>query len=107
MSCEPGRTSAYSEDLRWRMVWQREAIGLPRSVVASNLGVDESTVFRTLQLFHSTGSVAKRKYPTDRAARILTSPCQLLILDLVIQRPGIYLHEIQQVLDFVLSLLIT
>ena len=99
MSCEPGRTSAYSEDLRWRMVWQREAIGLPRSVVASNLGVDESTVFRTLQLFHSTGSVAKRKYPTDRAARILTSPCQLLILDLVIQRPGIYLHEIQQELE--------
>ena len=99
MSCEPGRTSAYSEDLRWRMVWQREAIGLPRSVVASNLGVDESTVFRTLQLFHSTGSVAKRKYPTDRAARILTAPCQLLILDLVIQRPGIYLHEIQQELE--------
>ena len=23
-SCEPARTSAYSEDLRWRMVWQSE-----------------------------------------------------------------------------------
>ena len=23
-SCEPMRTSAYSEDIRWRIVWQRE-----------------------------------------------------------------------------------
>ena len=25
-SCEPKRTSAYSEDLRWRMVWERECL---------------------------------------------------------------------------------
>jgi len=30
-SCEPMRTSAYSEDIRWRMVWQREVQGSPWS----------------------------------------------------------------------------
>ena len=28
MSCEPGRKSAYSSDLRYRMVWQRIAMKL-------------------------------------------------------------------------------
>ena len=80
-------------------MWQREAIGLPCLVIARNLGVDESTVFWTIQLFYLHGSVAKKKYPAQRAARILTSPCQLLILDLVVQRPGSYLHEIQKELE--------
>ena len=42
-SYEPQRTSAYSDDLRWRMVWQCEALGLKYSDVASNLGVDSAT----------------------------------------------------------------
>ena len=95
-SCEPGRTSAYSEDLRWRMVWQREALGLTNHAICRNLSVDKSTVVRTLELFHSTGSAAKRPYPTDRAYRELTSPGQLFILNLVLQRPGMYLQEIQK-----------
>ena len=28
MSINPKKTSAYSEDLRWRMVWQKEGLGL-------------------------------------------------------------------------------
>ena len=59
------------------------------------MGVDKSTVIRTLQLFYSSGSVAKRAYPKDKAFRKLSVPAQLLILHLVAQRPGIYLHEIQ------------
>ena len=42
-SCEPGRTRAYGEDLRWRIVWQREALGKKCKDVASNLGVDPAT----------------------------------------------------------------
>ena len=43
-SCEPPRTSAYSEDLRWRMVWQSELPGYSQQTIAQNLGVDQSTV---------------------------------------------------------------
>ena len=57
-SCEPGRRSAYSEDLRWKMVWQSEGLGLPNRIVAKNLCVDSSTVSRTLAVFRATGSVS-------------------------------------------------
>ncbi len=81
------------------MVWQREALGLLNREVAKNLCVDTSTVSRTMVLFHATGSVTKRTYPKDRASRKLTMPCQLLILNSVIQSPGIFLHEIQKKIE--------
>ena len=46
-------------------------------------------------------AVYKRPYPKERAFRKLTSSCQLLIFHLV-QRPGIYLHEIQSELSSLL-----
>ena len=101
-SCEPGRTSAYSEDLRWRMVWQREALEYTYNAITRNLGVDSSTVARTLELFNTSGSVSKRPYPKGRAFQKLTVPVQLLILHLAVQRPGIYLHEIQELSEFLL-----
>lgn len=104
MSCEPGRSSAYSEDMRWRMVWQREALGYTYGQIAQNLCVDKSTVSRTLELFYTTGSVSKRPYPKDKAFRKVTMPAQLLILQLVLDKPGIYLHEIQKELETILLL---
>ena len=98
-SYEPERTSAYSEDLRWRMVWQREALQYGYDNIGSNLGVDRSTVIRTVALFRATGTVSKKEYPKERAARELTTPAQLFVLNLVVQRPGIYLHEIQEELE--------
>ena len=92
-SYEPERTSAYSEDLRWRMVWQREALQYGYEDIGSNLG---STVIRTVALFRATGTVSKKEYPKERAAR---TPAQLFVLNLVVQRPGIYLHEIQEELE--------
>ena len=65
-TCEPGRKKAYSEDLRWRMVWQRDVMGLKLREVAENLSVDISTVHRITKLFHNTGSIMKRAYPKDR-----------------------------------------
>ena len=94
-SIESTRSSAYSEDIRWRMVWQTEALGHNYSEVARNLCVDQSTVCRTVSLFHETGRVTKRSYPKEKAHRILTTPAQLLILHLVCQTPGILLREIQ------------
>lgn len=93
-TCELGRRSAYSEDLRWRIVWQREVLGYKYGQVASNLNVDVSTVWRIVKLFQETGCVDKKKYPQQRAFRKLTTPLQLTVLHLVLERPGIYLREI-------------
>lgn len=98
-SCEAHRSSAYHEDLRWRMIWQREALGLSYHEVAKNLGVDMSTIRRTLKIFKTTGNVRKRPYPKERCTRKLTLPAQLLILQLVIQKPTMYLNEIQSELE--------
>ena len=95
-TCEPKRCSAYSEDLRWRMVWQREVLDLKYEEIAKNLNVDASTVCRTVQLFHETGFVTKREYPKECLPRKLTEPVQLYILHLVLSKPGIYLHELQK-----------
>ena len=96
MSINYGKTSAYSEDLRWRMVWQREGLRLSLQVVANNLGVDRSTVSRVVSLFKATGSVQKWPYPKDaRPNRKLSKTVQLTILNTVLQRPGIYLSELR------------
>ena len=103
-SFEKLRGSAYSEDLRWGMVWQREALGYTYAKIAENLCADKSTVFRTLNLFLTTGSVSKRPYPKERAFRKLTDPAQLLIFHLCLSRPGIYLREIRDELLSVLEI---
>lgn len=101
---EPTRSSAYDEDLRWRMVWQREALGHSYEVIAKNLCVDKSTVWRTVALFQETGQVTKKPYPKERAFRKLTTPGQLLIFHLVCENPGITLTEIQSKLKEALIL---
>lgn len=102
-SCEPARCSAYSNDLRWRMVWQTEALGLSNEQAAKNLGVDKSTVSRMRHKFLTSGSIEKKVYPKDKAYRKLTSVAQLLVLHLVLQKPGVLLSEIQNELTSVLA----
>ena len=92
-SCEPWRQTAYDEGLRWRMVWQREALGYTYSAI---LNVDEATVLHTLGLFQNTGRVSKKSYCTSDTNRVLTSAAQLYVLNLVVSKPGIYLREIQK-----------
>ena len=50
-SYEPARSSAYSDDLRWRMVYQRMALGLTFDQISKNLGVDKSTAQITVTQF--------------------------------------------------------
>ena len=102
-ACEPARKSAYSNDLRWRMVWQLEVLGYKLKRVASNLCVDMSTVHRITQQFKTTGTVDKKQY-TARTPIKLTKPVQFTVLHLILQKPGIYLWEIQQELAWLFGL---
>lgn len=98
-SCEPWRQTAYDNDLRWRIVWQGEALGYTYSVIARNLNVDKATVLRILRLFRNTGQVSKKSYHASDTSRVLTSAAQLFVLNLVVSKPGIYLREIQTELN--------
>lgn len=69
-SCEERYTKAYSEDLRWRMIYQVHVLGKTHRETASCLNVDPSTVSRMLALFDTTGSVAKRKYPDSHGNQL-------------------------------------
>ena len=101
-TCEPSRSSAYSEDIRWRVVWQSEALGYKPSEIASNLNIDASTVRRVIHIFLSTGTVNKRPY--QRACRVITEPVKLFIFTLLLQRPGILLREITSEVEKALGL---
>ena len=71
-SYEPGRTCVYSKDLRWRMVYQRLGMGLSLKMVGENLGVDQSTIHRTVELFLKLGDVEKKKYEGNNVRRKVT-----------------------------------
>ena len=95
MSCEPARTRAYHPDLRWRMVYQTKVLSYPVKKVSENLCVDQSTVRRTLKLFDTTGLVEKKMYPDNHGGPKLCKADQLHILELVLEKPGVYLHELK------------
>ena len=95
-SCEPRRKRAYSNDLRWRMVWQREVLDYTYEEVARNLNVDVSTVWRVVELFRDYGAVDKKHYSRSDTSKKLTPPLELYLLHAVMLNPGIYLRELQQ-----------
>ena len=99
VSYEPARSSTYSDDLRWRMVYQRMALGLTFDQISKILRVDKTTAQRTVTLFKTTGSIHKQPYPKEKASRKLTPPAQMYILHPTLQKPGIHLHEIQKELE--------
>ena len=94
-SCENNRTQAYSEDLRWRMIYRVMMLHESYRAVGVHLNVDSSTVWRTVSLFKETGNVCKRNYPANSGTQKLTEIDKLIILEAVLDRPGIYLHEVK------------
>ena len=56
-SCKSARTEAYSNDLRWRMVYQRCMLGLTYEEIVSQLSVNPSTVWCAVQRFEEHGMV--------------------------------------------------
>ena len=97
-SYDSKRASAYSNDLRWRMVWQREVLGMTNREVAANLGVDTTTVWRTVKLFKETGTVQPKTPPG--AVKKLSSATEFTIASEVLNRPGIMLHELLHRIGF-------
>ena len=95
MSYEPSRSKAYDSDLRWRIVYQRFALEYSVQKVSENLGVSQSTVRRIGSLFVSTDGVDPKVDPDKgQALKALSSYDEFYIMELVLEKPGIYLREI-------------
>ena len=93
-SCEPGRTKAYSIDIRWRVIWQRLGMGLRFREIAHRLNIAVGTAYNTYKLFKLTGSVDKKKVRRRPEQCKLDHHHQLYIVGVVIENPSMYLREI-------------
>ena len=78
-SCESSHCSAYSKDLHW-CIYQCLGLDFSYRKVASNLGIDPSTVSCVVKRFQCTGSVTKKKYDSSTLPRKLTDIEQRLVL---------------------------
>ncbi len=63
-TAQPQRTSPYSDELRWRMVYQSYGLNLRYRQIAANLNVDLSMVSRVISRYEETGDVSKKRHPT-------------------------------------------
>lgn len=86
---------AYSNDLRWRIVWKHLFLKMDAEYVARMMYVSPRSVYRYTERFLATGDVklfAKKNGP----ARELSEYEQFFLAQLVLSKPGIYLREIQE-----------
>ena len=85
----------YSTDLRWQIVWAILTFNSSPDVVARLFNVSARTVTRYLNLFMQTGDVfpRRRRYGSYL---LMGDYEQLILLRLILERPGIYLSEIQR-----------
>ena len=92
-SYESLRSTAYSEDHRWRIVYQRKVLDYSVRLVAENLGVSPAIEKLFDRNQHSVEARVSRR-PHNHAKKF-TPNDEFLILQLAIDTPGIQLHEIQ------------
>ena len=92
---EPGRHKSYSEDLRWRIVYQRY-LGLNDREISQNLMVSVSTVARIVDRFECTGEVTRSVKPATE--HLLHEHNVFVLMQIVLERPTVYLHKLQRVL---------
>lgn len=105
MSVEPGRRAPYSNDLRWRVVWQRIlfTMNLSFQQISTRLNIDPSTACQVFNLFQDTGDLPPklRKGLAKPKVRKLNQSLELFVVGLILEKPGLYLSEINElVLQF-------
>ena len=85
---------AYTIDLRWRIVWLYTVQQLSPGEIANLACVNERTVRRYITLFEQTGDI-QPALQRHGPPKLLGDFEQLVLLRLIFENPGIYLHEIQ------------
>lgn len=90
----------FSLDLRWRVVWLYLAHQLSVMDISQQLCISARTIQRYVTMFEQTGEVAPK---TSRSGppKLLGDFEQLVLLRIILENTGIYLHEIQAKLETV------
>ena len=83
LSAEPGRKAPYSNDLCWRIVWQKAGMELSFRHIARDLNISISTSHSVYKKFQETGDVSP-KIPDGEGKRILTEQQELLVIGLLL-----------------------
>jgi transposase len=97
MSAEPDRKSVYSDDLRWRIVYQRIGMHLSYEEIVNNLNMAVSTAYRTNARFEQTLNVIPAAVQSKRYdLRTPDERSELHVIGLVLANPSMYLSEICQ-----------
>lgn len=91
-SAEPNRRAPYSNDLRWRIVWQRIALNLGFQDIAKNLNISVGTAYNIFKLFETTGEVDHKKLPQRECK--LDSHHELYIIGFILHFPTLQLSEL-------------
>ena len=91
ISAEPERKTAYSNDLRWRIVHQRIALNLPLVKIAQNLNVAISTVHHTYRLFEESGTADPLSPQKSLDCRRLDIRSELQFVGVILENPSMYL----------------
>lgn len=87
-------SNSYSLDLRWRIVWCYLAHHSKPRELARQFSVSERTVRRYVHLFYQTGDIRPKKN-TPGPKKLLGDYEQMVLLQVILNRPGIYLEELQ------------
>lgn len=88
----------YSVDLRWRAVWLYVIRRMNYAEIADVLFMSQRSVRRYVDIYQSTGDVEPRKQ-RHGPEQLLSNFEQITVLQSMIDRPGIYLTELQQQLN--------
>lgn len=84
---------AYSNDLRWRIVWQH-FLDVAAEKVAEIMQVSVRSVYRYTERFQLTGEVCKT-LQRNGPLPVLSEYKEFHLMHLSLTRPGIYLRELQ------------
>lgn len=88
----------YFVDLRWRAVWLHLIRKISYAEIAHTLFLSERSVQRNVELYQSSGVVEPRKQKHG-PEQLLSEFEQITALQSQIDRPGIFLIELQQQLN--------
>ena len=85
----------YSDDLRWRIVWQKLLYNRSTRRIASDLFISPKTVQRVFRIFLNTGNVCPvQKFGRPLGTTTLYQHEELVICEMILSKPTIRLKEI-------------
>ena len=90
-SAIPTRRAPYSNDVCWRIVWQRIALGHGFEKIASNLNISVGTAY-IFKLFEATGEVDHKPQPKRECK--LDSHHEMYIIGMILDSQTLQLSEI-------------